>query len=220
MLNLSKSALYLFKSNQCYLLGLNKIRPIPILLYHSKTGVFGFRPKEGYKYEVSEQELAARIQEIRFYQFVTAYREHGHKIANINPVDFNEKMEVPELLPERYGLKNEDIFKFKGILFESEVEGTLNEAVQYLQQTYCSTLSAEFTYLQDEGEKDWFSKEFEKTKHAFINRELEKQVALEMLKSQAFDKFLATKFVSLKRYGAEGAECMMAFFFRIYEICC
>ena len=37
-------------------------------------------------------------------------------------------------------------------------------------------------------------------------------MAKEMLKSQNFDHFLATKFASVKRYGGEGAEGMMGFF--------
>jgi len=40
-----------------------------------------------------------------------------------------------------------------------------------------------------------------------------------MLKSQAFDNFLAIKFVSLKRYGGEGAESMMAFFHELFKLC-
>ena len=41
---------------------------------------------------------------------------------------------------------------------------------------------------------------------------MRRSLALEMLKSQAFDNFLATKFQSVKRYGGEGAEAMMGFF--------
>lgn len=40
-----------------------------------------------------------------------------------------------------------------------------------------------------------------------------------MLKSQAFDNFLAIKFVSLKRYGGEGGESMMAFFHELFKLC-
>ncbi|XP_043259776.1 probable 2-oxoglutarate dehydrogenase E1 component DHKTD1, mitochondrial [Colletes gigas] len=40
-----------------------------------------------------------------------------------------------------------------------------------------------------------------------------------MLKSQAFDNFLAIKFVSLKRYGCEGAESMLAFFHEFFKLC-
>ena len=46
---------------------------------------------------------------------------------------------------------------------------------------------------------------------------MKKSLALEMLKSQAFDNFLATKFQSVKRYGGEGAEAMMGFFTQLFH---
>ncbi len=39
-----------------------------------------------------------------------------------------------------------------------------------------------------------------------------------LLECQAFDHFLAKKFPTLKRYGAEGAESMMGFFHHILEM--
>lgn len=55
---------------------------------------------------------------------------------------------MPELLPKRYGLKYEDTFNYEGILHCSQTKGSLLETIEYLQQTYCNTLSAEFIYLQ------------------------------------------------------------------------
>jgi len=52
-----------------------------------------------------------------------------------------------------------------------------------------------------------------------LDNETCKTIAKEMLKSQAFDNFLATKFVSLKRYGGEGAESIMAFFHEFFKLC-
>lgn len=43
------------------------------------------------------------------------------------------------------------------------------------------------------------------------------QIALEMAKSQNFDHFLAKKFQSVKRYGGEGCESMMAFFLELIK---
>lgn len=43
------------------------------------------------------------------------------------------------------------------------------------------------------------------------------RLAVEMLKSQNFDNFLATKFSNVKRYGGEGAEAMMAFFVELLD---
>jgi probable 2-oxoglutarate dehydrogenase E1 component DHKTD1 len=45
-----------------------------------------------------------------------------------------------------------------------------------------------------------------------LDQDTRRNLAKELLKSQAFDKFLATKFVTVKRYGGEGAESMMGFF--------
>lgn len=36
--------------------------------------------------------------------------------------------------------------------------------------------------------------------------------------SQEFDHFLATKFATVKRYSAEGAESMMGFFFELFRL--
>jgi probable 2-oxoglutarate dehydrogenase E1 component DHKTD1 len=50
-----------------------------------------------------------------------------------------------------------------------------------------------------------------------ITQEEKKRLAEEMLKSQNFDNFLATKFSNIKRYGGEGAEAMMAFFVELLD---
>ena len=56
-----------------------------------------------------------------------------------------------------------------------------------------------------------------------VNRETvitddeKKRLAEELLKSQNFDNFLATKFSNVKRYGGEGAEAMMGFFVELLE---
>ena len=50
-----------------------------------------------------------------------------------------------------------------------------------------------------------------------ITDDEKKRLAEELLKSQNFDNFLATKFSNVKRYGGEGAEAMMGFFVELLE---
>ena len=52
---------------------------------------------------------------------------------------------------------------------------------------------------------------------SLITDDERKRLAEEMLKSQNFDNFLATKFSNVKRYGGEGAEAMMAFFVELLD---
>ncbi|XP_069689764.1 2-oxoadipate dehydrogenase complex component E1 isoform X2 [Periplaneta americana] len=180
--------------------------------YHSKTGVYGYRPREKVAYEVSVDVLKSRAEQSNFFRFVTAYRRHGHKRANINPVAISETSTVPELEPRYYGLSENNNFIFNAIISTPVSEGTVADAIDFLNKTYSGTISAEFNYLENTEEEEWFAKRMEQIVQEELDNDMKRQIATEMLKSQAFDNFLATKFVTVKRYGGEGAESMMAFF--------
>jgi 2-oxoglutarate dehydrogenase complex dehydrogenase (E1) component-like enzyme len=42
-------------------------------------------------FTVSSEALESRIKQSNFYRFVTAYRQHGHKKANINPIAITDE---------------------------------------------------------------------------------------------------------------------------------
>nr|CAD7450354.1 unnamed protein product [Timema bartmani] len=125
---------------------------------------------------------------------------------------------LPVLDPKRYGLDKQERFKFSGILSTASEEGTLQEAVQFLEKTYCDKISAEFEDLEEEEEIEWFTKRIEQIGSEDVDKDMQVALATELLKSQTLDKFLATKFVTLKRYGGEGAESMMAFIMELLRL--
>lgn len=49
----------------------------------------------------------------------------------------------------------------------------------------------------------------------YLSNENRKQIAELLIKSQAWDNFMAAKFPTVKRYGGEGAESLMAFFWQL-----
>ncbi|OAD60605.1 hypothetical protein WN48_05122, partial [Eufriesea mexicana] len=160
-----------------------------------------------------------RSKNSNFYRLVTAYREFGHKQANINPISAEKPTPLVELKPERYGLNLKDKVSFEGILTISEKEGTVEEALKFLHRTYTGSIGLEFNYLETEEEREWFAETAEKCLMDSLTDETRIAIATEMLKSQTFDQFLAIKFVSFKRYSGEGAESMMAFFHEFFELC-
>lgn len=123
---------------------------------------------------------------------------------------------VPEIDPQRYGLDENESQNFRGLLNNQIAAGTVKQAQQFLCDTYCESASAEFSHIESEAEREWLIENFEK-RHATADVSVvEKREILElMLKSQAWDQFLATKFPTVKRYGGEGAESMMAFFHQL-----
>lgn len=54
----------------------------------------------------------------------------------------------PELDPKLYGLDDNQIVNYKHIINTEKSEGTVAEAVDFLQNVYSKTLSAEFTHLE------------------------------------------------------------------------
>ncbi|XP_053979325.1 probable 2-oxoglutarate dehydrogenase E1 component DHKTD1 homolog, mitochondrial [Hylaeus volcanicus] len=192
---------------------------ISVRSYHSENGVYGYKPRIQRRFEVSTKYLETRSKNSNFYRLVTAYREHGHKQANIDPISPKAPILLPELSPENFGLRLNDKVSFQGILTMGKEEGTVEEALEFLKKAYSNTIGLEFSYLETEEEKEWFAETTEKCVTSSLTNTTQTAIAMEMLKSQAFDQFLAVKFVSLKRYGCEGAESMMAFFHEFFKLC-
>ncbi|KAG5879110.1 hypothetical protein JTB14_031658 [Gonioctena quinquepunctata] len=186
--------------------------------YHSEN-VFGFKRKNPVQYEVPKKIIEDRCKGSNFYRLATAYRQHGHKCSDINPVSLAKNYSVvPELDFERYGFLENDRVHFESIISSPHQEGTIREAVDFLKSVYCESIAAEFLHLENEEEIEWLAEELEKLPTNKITDNKKITIATELLKSQCFDNFLAKKFTSLKRYGGEGAESMLAFFNEIFEL--
>ncbi|KAK0098905.1 hypothetical protein PV326_000066 [Microctonus aethiopoides] len=188
--------------------------------YHSEKGVYGYKPKIKSYYEILPEYLENRAQYSNFYRLVQAYREHGHKLANIDPISLEK---IPKTLPElnlnRFNLQLNNTVKFRGILYGCQnEEGTVKEAMEILNDAYLNHIATEFSHLETEEEREWFAERVEICRNDVINIETKKTIAKLMIESQNFDNFMAKKFISVKRYGCEGAESMMAFFHELFNL--
>lgn len=93
--------------------------------------------------------LDIRNKESNFYRLVEAYRQHGHKCSDINPVSLSRHCSIiPELDLSRYGLENEQLVTFEGIIHCTQKDGTVKDAVDFLSTAYTKHVGAEFIYLE------------------------------------------------------------------------
>ncbi|XP_049814379.1 probable 2-oxoglutarate dehydrogenase E1 component DHKTD1 homolog, mitochondrial [Schistocerca nitens] len=187
--------------------------------YHARNGVYGYFSRVKNDYKVPEHVIEARNRNSNLCRLVQAYREHGHKKADINPISIEEPRDVPELNYRLYGLTEDENYNTSGILLMDAETGSLSDILHFLHKTYCGPLSAEFNYLEEEEEREWWAQRMERLSSEELDSSLKKNLAKELLKSQAFDNFLANKFVTVKRYGGEGAESMMGFFIELLQYC-
>lgn len=75
-----------------------------------------------------------------------------------------------------------------------------------------------FPYIQSEFEKEWLAEKYENLSSTNISKDTKLEILELITKSQTWDNFLATKFPTVKRYGGEGAESMLAFFREIFVL--
>ncbi|XP_048586334.1 2-oxoadipate dehydrogenase complex component E1 isoform X2 [Nematostella vectensis] len=189
--------------------------------YHSKTGCYGFRPKPD-KTTIRESEEAIKNQVLNsnLLRLVTAYRKHGHRKADLDPLNMRlhnlNLAELTELRLDLYGLEEADMnttINLEGIMhLNDQKESTLKEVIGRLEKAYCGQLAVELHHLSDENEKLWLSDLVEKSTPCSMDNSRQKHIAKLLLRSEAFDNFLGRKFMTVKRYSGEGAESMMAFF--------
>ncbi|KAK1166975.1 putative 2-oxoglutarate dehydrogenase E1 component DHKTD1, mitochondrial [Acipenser oxyrinchus oxyrinchus] len=198
----------------------NAIRPLLRNVYHTQRGVYGYKPKKTESdLKLSKTEMIhACIQDHGLARLVEAYRAHGHKAAKVNPLFTGEA--AVDVVPEVQILTEviHGPFNTSGLLHFGKAEGSLEDVLQYLNHTYCGHMSIETSQLQTLEEREWFAQRFEELKKEVFTPEERRQLATLMLQSQEFDHFLATKFATVKRYGGEGAESMMGFFYELFRL--
>ena len=99
-----------------------------------------------------------------------------------------------------------------GLLHSSSQPSTISDLAATLKSLYCGTTAIEAEYIECEAEKEWLYNKYEEVKATRLTEPERRQLAEEMLKSQAYDNYLASKFASVKRYGGEGGEAMVGFY--------
>lgn len=169
---------------------------------------------------VPQSHLNARQANANLSAWINAYRTHGHRIANVDPIKWLDGKElVPEIEFARYGLEEgQELAGLDGLVSFSDSQiRTVGDLNKKLKEIYSQNVSAEFTFIEDEFEREWFTENYEKMleEKAFITNEEKRSLATTMLQFQSFDQFMNLKMPAIKRYGGEGAESMVAFFTNI-----
>ena len=148
---------------------------------------------------------------VRAIMLIRAYRIRGHLIANLDPLNLQEKDQHPELKPETYGFKKVD---YKRNIFLDGVLGlkyaNLNEILRILKKTYCSNIGYEFMHMGDPEEKAWIRDRIEGPKKDIQFTENGKKAILnKIIEAEGFEKYLHVKFVGTKRFGLDGGEALI-----------
>ncbi|KAI9095871.1 thiamine diphosphate-binding protein [Phlyctochytrium arcticum] len=189
----------------------------PKARYEYDQEIYGFRTPRVYETpDFTDAERANRNANANLVRLVHMYQVHGHRAAELDPLNLTLNENVFQLSPERYGLSSsgDETYQLAGILHmtdsngHSKTEATMPEILQHLKAAYCHRIGFEFTHIPNLSERKWFANLVESSRSKTLASEEKKHIAGLLTRSEVFDHFMAKRFPQVKRYGLEGAESM------------
>jgi len=147
------------------------------------------------------------VAEMKVWNLINAYREKGHLISKTNSLrqrkDRHAHLDLPSL-----GFTDADLDKE---FISGELLGigktSLQNIITHLQKIYCRSIGAEFAYLIEPAELNWFTEKFEKgAVNIKFPLEKEKRILEKLNEAVGFENFLQKKYVGQKRFSLEGGE--------------
>ena len=137
-----------------------------------------------------EAESAIEAQAARSAALGALFRTHGHLAADLDPLGLMGRDALPAgPLTDDAGLMSSPL-------------------AEHLRRTYCGTLALETGHIDDPALRDWTCTLFEAAAR-FQDVETRRGVMERLTAAEEFERFMALKFPAKKRFGAEGAECLV-----------
>ncbi|HEV2678415.1 MAG TPA: 2-oxoglutarate dehydrogenase E1 component [Aliidongia sp.] len=133
---------------------------------------------------------------------IAAYRDRGHRQADLDPLGLAVPSGLSELDPAR-------LARIVAAVTQA-VQTPAGEAaaIERFRSTYCGTLAVEAAHIDDPTVRDWIQDAFESRSPA--PDIAARRRALDLLTAaEEFERFMALKFPTKKRFGAEGAEALV-----------
>ena len=167
-------------------------------------------PYEAVEWEIDanpiDREEAMLAKQMAVAKLTRVHRVRGHLMADLDPLKWQEPRTPKELDPATYGLT---IWDLDREFLTDQVGGKrkmrLGDLLGVLRDAYCRKIGVEYMHIQSTEEQQWMQARLEGPQTDFNQQE--KLRILERLNAaEAFERFLATKYVGTKRFGIEGAE--------------
>lgn len=153
--------------------------------------------------------------QVHVVELIDAYRQRGHQRADLDPLGLHERVQVPDLDLQFYGLTGADLDTVfhTSTLSIGQREASLGAIIEAMEKTYCGTVGAEFTHIVATDERQWIQGRMESVRSAPEWSTEVKQHLLERLTAaEGLEKFLGSKYPGTKRFGLEGGESLIPLF--------
>lgn len=149
--------------------------------------------------------------QVAVLQLINAYRYHGFRVADLDPIKLHAPPRIPELDPAHHGLTVSDLdLEFETGSLAGIPRDSLRNIIGRLQEAYCGSFSAEYMYISDTQQKRWLQARLERSGFRPVMDESQRRWLLTQLTAaETLERTLHTRYVGQKRFSLEGAESLI-----------
>ncbi|QGW25046.1 MULTISPECIES: multifunctional oxoglutarate decarboxylase/oxoglutarate dehydrogenase thiamine pyrophosphate-binding subunit/dihydrolipoyllysine-residue succinyltransferase subunit [unclassified Dietzia] len=149
----------------------------------------------------------------RVLELIAAYRDRGHLMADIDPLDGRHAQRRrtfhPDLDVNSHELTLWDLDrKFSVGGFVGKDKMRLRDVLSALRAAYCRKIGIEYTHILENDQRQWIQDRLEGVDDKPTVAE-QKYILSKVNAAEAFETFLQTKYVGQKRFSLEGAESVI-----------
>jgi 2-oxoglutarate dehydrogenase E1 component len=141
-------------------------------------------------------------------ELIREYRVRGHLMADTDPLEYRVRRH-PDLDILEHGLTLWDLDRtFSVAGFAGKEHMRLRDVLGVLRDSYCRRVGVEYMHIQTPEERRWIQQRIER-KYEKPTPEHQNHIMGRLNAAEAFETFLATKYVGQKRFSLEGGESLI-----------
>ncbi|MGE3819388.1 MAG: 2-oxoglutarate dehydrogenase E1 component, partial [Isosphaeraceae bacterium] len=144
-------------------------------------------------------------------RLVDGYREIGHYLADLDPLQMAPSRDSHELLGlDAFGLDAADLDKVFYNRLTTPPHAPLRELLEVLKETYCRKIGVEYMHIRNPNVRRWLQDRMEpgRNRPDFDLRK-KRRILLKLNAAEQFETFLSTRYVGQKRFSLEGGEVLI-----------
>ena len=155
--------------------------------------------------------LKCEAAQVAVLQLINAYRFHGFRVADLDPLKLHEPPQIPELAPANHGLTSTDLDQeFETGSLVGPPRDTLRNIQERLKEAYCGTFSVEYMHITDTRQKRWLQARLENpARWPVLDEDLRRWLLTQLTAAETLERTLHTRYVGQKRFSLEGAESLI-----------
>ena len=150
-------------------------------------------------------------------RLINSYRVAGHKQADVDPINYRPRPQVPDLDPNYHGLTESDMqttYSTGSLAANDRMK--LADIILLLKNTYTKHVGYEYMHINDIQQREWIQQRIEAVQDKFPTSEDEKiRLLKELTKAEGMERYLHTKYVGQKRFSLEGGDSLIP---QLYEL--